>query len=94
MSAKRQVSCFTFSGNLSFASLFVVVGSPVVDSPVVIAVVVVIVFLFLLCHCLWLSLDSGPETQEVLTVVAGGVMMSGLGVVAALLLNSHRRRSG
>ncbi|CAM9608877.1 unnamed protein product [Scytosiphon promiscuus] len=32
------------------------------------------------------------KTREVLTVVAGGVMMSGFGVVAALLLNSHRRR--
>ena len=36
----------------------------------------------------------GSETQEVLTVVAGGVMMSGLGIVAALLLNSHRRNNG
>lgn len=45
------------------------------------------------CCCLSLSFNSRPETQEVLTVVAGGVIMSGLGIVAALLLNSHRRNN-
>lgn len=31
------------------------------------------------------------EAKDVMTVVAGGLMMSGLGVIAALLINSRRR---